>query len=178
MLSGNAAQSAQSSAAKQLSPAEIEENLEQAESLIKKGEKLLRGAQDDLEDAHDRIRKGESLIAKGNETVRDSRNQYRALANDTGRATDPDEVADEAKQFDKLADRWEDALDDIDDGEKLIKKGNKAANKAESRINEGRSLVASGKKLRSDTERHLDELTAPSTADAANDPYAQRRTSR
>lgn len=178
MVSGNAAQTNRYSATQKLSPAEIEKNLEESGSLIEKGEKIVRNAQDDLEDAHDRIRKGESLIAKGNETVRDSRNQYRALANDAGRATKPDQVADEAKQFDKIADRWEDALDDIEDGEKLIKKGNKAAKKAESRINEGRSLVASGKKLRTDTERSLNELVTPSTANATDSPYGNARSRR
>lgn len=180
ILTGTAVHAAgtpQGAEAPRLSAATIEKNMEQAESLIRKGEKLIRGAEEDLEDAHDKISKGESLVAKGKETARDSRNQYRVLANDAGQARNPDEVFAEAKKFDKLADRWEDALDDVEDGEKLIKKGNKESQKAESRINEGRSLVASGKKLRSDTERSLDRLAAP-TAISTNDPEVNAKTVR
>jgi hypothetical protein len=52
-----------------------------------------------------------------------------------------------------VAHQWDDALDDIKDGNKLVGKGNKAMQKAHKEIREGGKLIASGDTIKRDLEQ-------------------------
>lgn len=141
----------------------LREAAKKADSQIRKGESLVEKGRDRIDDGNEKIDDGKSLIRKGDKNVAENRERYQALARAAGAAGDPDEVADEAKRFKKVASDWEDALDMIEDGQELIEKGNAAIKKGKTEISDGNELIASGNKILRDVrEASLDpSATAP-----------------
>ena len=119
----------------------------------KKGERLLKKGEERMADARAQVRKGEAKIREGGEGVLKSRREYEIASRKTGGATTPNIVADEAKRLKVIGKRWEDALDTIKAGNKLVEKGNKNINTAHSEIREGRVLIESGSVLMRNSER-------------------------
>ena len=119
----------------------------------KKGERLLKKGEERMADARAQVRKGEAKIREGSEGVLKSRREYEIASRKTGGATTPKVVADEAKQLKVIGKRWEDALDTIKAGNKLVEKGNKNIETAHSEIREGRILIESGSVLMRNSER-------------------------
>ncbi len=127
---------------------------------LKKGGLLVEKGRDRIEDGNEQIEDGKSLVRKGDKNVGESRERYYALARAVGDADDPDEVADEAKRFKKIASDWEDALETIEDGQELIAKGNAAIKKGEGEMRDGDELIASGKKILRDVREASAEPSA------------------
>ena len=119
----------------------------------KKGERLLKKGEQRMADARAQVRKGEAKIREGNEGVLKSRREYEIAARKTGGATAPNVVEDEAKRLKVIGKRWEDALDTIKAGNKLVEKGNKNIETAHAEIREGRVLIETGSVLMRNSER-------------------------
>ena len=119
----------------------------------RKGEKLLKKGEKRMAEARAQVRKGEAMIREGNEGVLKSRRDYEAAARKTGAATAPNVVSDEAKRLKAIGKRWEDALETIKDGTKLVEKGNKNIGIAHGEIRDGRVLIESGSVLMRNSER-------------------------
>ena len=119
----------------------------------KKGERLLKKGEERMADARAQVRKGDAKIREGSEGVLKSRREYEIASRKTGGAASPKAVADEAKRLKVIGKRWEDALDTIKAGNKLVEKGNKNIGTAHSEIREGRVLIESGSVLMRNSER-------------------------
>ena len=119
----------------------------------RKGERLLKKGEERMADARAQVRKGEAKIREGSEGVLKSRREYEIASRKSGGATTPKVVADEAKQLKVIGKRWEDALDTIKAGNKLVEKGNKNIGTAHAEIREGRVLIESGSVLMRNSER-------------------------
>ena len=116
------------------------------EALIGKGEKRLAQGQK-------KIRDGEALISQGNNKVAQSRQDYQAAAVTSGASSNPKEIEFEAKRLRAIGDRWQDAIDEIKDGNQLVSKGTNEISTAQSDIREGRALVESGSTLMRNAQR-------------------------
>ena len=120
--------------------------VERGEALIAKGEKRLARGQK-------KIRDGEALISQGNSKVAQSRQDYQAAAAISGASSNPKEIEFEAKRLRAIGDRWQDAIDEIKEGNQLISKGTSEISAAQSEIREGRALVESGSTLMRNAQR-------------------------
>lgn len=123
-----------------------EQAVERGEALIRKGEKRLAQGQK-------KIRDGEAMISEGNSKVTQSRQDYQAAAATSGVSSIPKEIELEAKRLRAIGNRWQVAIDEIKDGNKLVSKGNKDISTAQSEIREGRALVQSGSTLMRNAQR-------------------------
>lgn len=118
-----------------------------------KGESLVQRGERRLEDGRKQIREGEAMVQRGSDLVSSTRFEYQTAAGATGAATTPKAVAAEAKALKAIGARWEDAIDMIRDGNKLIDKGNKALDEAQAQVREGRGMVERGSTLMRNSER-------------------------
>lgn len=115
-------------------------------SLVQRGEKRLA-------DGRKQVRDGEEMIQEGSDLVSKTRAEYRNAANAGGTASTPKAVEEEAQRLKKIGSRWEDAIDTIRDGNKLVDKGNKNIDRGQSEIREGRMLMERGSTLVRNSER-------------------------
>lgn len=116
------------------------------EPIVSKGELLLT-------EGRQKVREGEIKIADGNERVIQSRNDYQAAAQVAGGSSSPKEVDREAKRLKAIGKRWEDAIDQIRDGNKLVEKGNEKIDRGHGLIREGRSSIDAGSTMMRNAQR-------------------------
>lgn len=118
-----------------------------------KGEGIVERGERRLEEGRKQIREGEAMVQRGSDLVSSVRFEYQNAAKNTGTATTPKAVAAEAKSLKAIGSRWEDAIDMIREGNKLVDKGNKTLDEAQAQIREGRSMVERGSMLMRNSER-------------------------
>jgi uncharacterized phage infection (PIP) family protein YhgE len=131
-----------------------------------KGESEIQKGSKALEAGRKQIREGESMVQRGNNLVSAVRFEYQSAVKNAGTATTPDAVAAEAKALKVVGSRWEDAIDMIRDGNRLVEKGNKTLDAAQAQVREGRTLVERGSTLMRNSERLRlgEDLLDPATA--------------
>lgn len=135
--------------------------------LNSRGAKMVKNGEALLMKGRKRVRDGEAMVSNGSSLVSNARFEYRDLARATGDATDPKTVSKEAKNLKAAGERWEDAIDTIRDGNKLIDKGNDDIADAQKEIRKGRKLMERGSVMVRNSERlRLEEslLSVPSTS--------------
>ncbi len=104
-------------------------------------------------DGQQAVERGEALISQGNSKVAQSRQDYQAAAVISGASSNPKEIEFEAKRLRAIGDRWQDAIDEIKEGNQLISKGTSEISAAQSEVREGRALVESGSTLMRNAQR-------------------------
>ena len=87
------------------------------------------------------------MVRTGSDKAASARTSYRDLAQSVGTATDPDRVAKEAKRLKAAGKSWRAAIAEVEDGNKLIKKGNKLIENAQNDIRTGRLMMERGSVL-------------------------------
>ena len=138
-----------------------EQAVTRGEALIGKGEKRLAQGQK-------KIRDGEAMISQGNSKVAQSRQDYQAAAVTSGASSNPKEIEFEAKRLRAIGDRWQDAINEIKDGNQLVSKGTTEISTAQSEIREGRALLESGSTLMRNAQRsRLGDKPLPSVPQSA-----------
>lgn len=126
---------------------------EDGKKIAKQGEELTGKGEKQVNKGRAQVRKGEERIQKANGDLTKIRIEYQTAANQTGRATSPKGVNDEAKALKKIGSRWDDAIDDIRSGNKMIDAGNEAVDKGQTTIRKGRTLVDEGSTLMRNSKR-------------------------
>ena len=126
---------------------------EDGQKSVTRGEKLVKSGEDLLSEGRKQVREGEAKIDRGNSDTLKARKAYQEAARATGTSSSPDELAEEVKQFKAIGGRWEDGIDDIKAGNKLITKGNKTIDSGQSKIREGRALMESGSTMMRNSQR-------------------------
>ncbi len=120
---------------------------------IAKGESLVKNGESRLREGRAQVREGEDLVHRGGKAVMQSRQDYQTAALAAGSASNPDGVKREAKRLKTIGSRWEDAIEQIKDGNKLIAKGSKNIRRGQTEIRKGRALLESGSTLMRNAER-------------------------
>lgn len=120
---------------------------------VERGEKIVKKADEKLSDGRKLVREGEAKIDQGNIDTLRARQEYQTAARSSGQSASPEELAKEVKRLKKIGAQWEDAIDDIKDGNKLVAKGNKIIDDAQSDIRQGRALMESGSTMMRNSQR-------------------------
>lgn len=123
------------------------------QKMAKQGEELTAEGEDQLSEGRGQLRDGEKLIREGNIGVSKARVDYQNVARATGEAATPAIVHEEAKQLKIVGKRWQDAIDKIRDGSKLVKKGNKNIDRGQADIRKGRMLLDSASDMMRNSKR-------------------------
>ena len=110
---------------------------------IDTGENLLTSGEKRLALGRQQIRDGEAKIREGSERVAKAKLEYEQAAAG-GAAADKKQQASTLRA---IGLRWEAALQEIKDGNKLVAKGNANISRGESEIGEGRLLMETGSVL-------------------------------
>ncbi|NND67954.1 MAG: hypothetical protein HKN19_10230 [Halioglobus sp.] len=140
---------------------------DEGKKMAAKGEKLIADAESELAEGRDLVRQGEARIDQGTLDTLQARQDYQAAARAAGDAKSPGEVDKEIKRFKKIGDKWEDAIDEVRDGNNLVKKGNKRLAAAREDIRKGRALIEAGSTLMRNSQRlQWGEELLPRTAEA------------
>lgn len=126
---------------------------EEGKKAVDRGEKLVKDAEDELAEGRKLVREGESKIDRGNLDTLRARQEYQAAARASGASASPGDLEKEVKRFKKIGGEWEDAIDEIKAGNKLVAKGNKRINAAQDEIREGRALMESGSTMMRNSQR-------------------------
>lgn len=135
---------------------------------VASGEKLVKNGENQLLEGRKQVREGEAMIARGSQGTLNARQDYQDAAKFTGKASTPDELAKEAKRLKSIGDQWEDAIDDIRDGNKLVTKGNRTIDRGQSEIRVGRALIEAGSTMMRNSQRlRLGEELLPEDQGAA-----------
>ncbi len=121
--------------------------------LNSRGAKMVKDGEALLIKGRKRVRDGEAMVSNGSTLVTNARFGYRDLARTMGDATNPKTVSSEAKKLKNAGKRWEDAIDTIKDGNKLIDKGNDDISDAQKAIRKGRQLMERGSVMVRNSER-------------------------
>lgn len=132
---------------------------EEGKKLSEKGEKLLTKGEKDLEKARAMLREGEGLIQSGTEKIISSKQAYQLAVLQLGASTSPKEIAFEATTLSSIGERWEDAIDDVKNGDSLIEKSKDRQKDALERIKEGQRLIEQGSTFIRNSQRI--KLNAP-----------------
>lgn len=125
----------------------------EGQKAVASGEALVKKGEAQLTEGRKQVREGEAAIRAGNQAVLRARRDYQAAVAAAGSSSTPDEVAAEAKRLKNIGKRWEDAIDDIKDGNKLVEKGNKNIDEGQSEVRGGRRLMESGSNLMRNSQR-------------------------
>ena len=125
---------------------EGKKSVETGEALVSKGEKRLNTGRK-------QVRDGEALIGKGHQSVLIARQEYQDASSAAGTSLTPKAVTAEAKHLKAIGKRWENSIDEIRTGNKLVEKGNKHIDKGQSEVREGRALMESGSTLMRNSQR-------------------------
>lgn len=123
------------------------------QKLTVKGEEMIKRGESQIENGRKQIRDGDAKVQRGSDLVSSTRFEYQRAARGTGVATSPKDVAVEAKTLKAIGSRWEDAIDMIRDGNKLVDKGNKTVDQGQSTVRDGRAMVERGSVLMRNAER-------------------------
>ena len=111
---------------------------------IDTGEALLTSGEKRLALGRQQIRDGEAKIREGSERVTQAKLEYEQAAAAGSAASDKKQQASTLRP---IGVRWETALQEIKDGNKLVAKGNANISRGESEIGEGRLLMETGSVL-------------------------------
>lgn len=123
-----------------------QQSVQTGEALISKGEKL-------LQEGRNQIRDGEAQIDAGNQRVRQARQDYQDAVLSAGGSTAPKADRAEAQRLRVIGKRWEDAIEEIKEGNRLVDLGNKNIDKGQKEIREGRQLLEEGSILMRNSHR-------------------------
>jgi hypothetical protein len=113
-----------------------------------KGQKRITEAADDTRKAEARKRKGEDRIAEGNAKVTTAQEAYKRYLAGLTAAADPKSAFAQADGLRDTAKRWEDALNQVRDGEKDIRKATDDLASAVRSKAEGEAMLAEGNALK------------------------------
>ncbi len=125
----------------------------EGQKTVASGEALVNKGEAQLAEGRQQVREGEAAIRAGNQRVLQARRDYQAAVAAAGGSATPADVAAEAMQLKNIGKRWEDAIDDIKDGNKLVDKGNKNIDSGQSEVRAGRRLMESGSTLMRNSQR-------------------------
>ena len=140
---------------------------EQGIKLSDKGEKLIIKGEKALEASRKELREGEALIQSGSEMVIRARQSYQLEAARIGGSSSPKEIEYEAERLTSIGDKWEDAINDIKKGNKMVAKSKEMQTDAQAYVKEGRELVESGSNFIRNSQRmrlEIPLLPAPDSA--------------
>jgi len=130
--------------------------------LNSRGAELVKEGESRLVEGRKQVRDGEAMVSNGSSLVTNARFEYKDVARTSGDANTPDKVSSEASRLKKIGSRWEDAIEEIRDGNSLVSKGNKNIGKAQSDIRKGRRMMERGSTLVRNSERmRLDQALLP-----------------
>ena len=134
----------------------------EGQKVVQHGEQLVSKGEQRLADGRKQVRDGQSMVTEGNERVIQSRLDYQAAASAVGGSSTPKEVELEAKRLKTIGERWENAIDEIKQGNKLVDKGNKNIDRGQADIRDGRAQIESGSVLMRNSQRiRLNEELLP-----------------
>lgn len=114
------------------------------------GEAMLTKGEKRLELGRRQVRDGESKIREGTERVEKARLDYEHAVTAGSLGSDTKE---QARALRAIGLRWETAIQQIKDGNKLVAKGNANIDRGESEIREGRRLMETGSILMRNAHR-------------------------
>ncbi len=104
---------------------------------IAKGQKLIR-------EGEEKIAKGEALIRTGNADIVVQKANYARMVRTMGLASAPKQMEQEIKSLRGIAEKWDNGLDDIKRGEKLIEEGDKNLAEGRAKVRKGDGFVVQG----------------------------------
>ena len=111
---------------------------------IETGEALMTSGEKRLALGRQQVREGEAKIRDGSARVAQAKLEYEQAAAAGAAAPDKQQQANALRQ---IGLRWEAALQEIKDGNKLVAKGNANISRGESEIGDGRLLMETGSVL-------------------------------
>lgn len=130
----------------------IAEQWEEGKSESKKGEKQVRQGRKIVEKGRADLRKGEQLIAAGNVAAQTNRQAYQALSQTVLGEYSADSASDRVSKLKKYTKAWEEAEEEIAEGNKLIQRGNSRVSEGESEIRKGQKRIERGRAKMQDAE--------------------------
>lgn len=125
----------------------------EGQKTVVKGEQMVAKGDKQLTEGRNKVREGENLIDAGNERMLQARQDYQSAASAVGASTTPDQVASEGKKLKDIGSRWEDAIDDVKTGNKMVTKGNKMISDGQLAVAEGRRMIESGSTMMRNSQR-------------------------
>lgn len=117
------------------------------------GAELVAEGEERIGEGREQVARGEAKIREGNDFVVAARRAYIDQARISGEAASPRAVEAEARKLREIGDRWQDAIDEIREGNALVDKGNRNIDRGQSETREGRLLMERGSTLVRDGER-------------------------
>ncbi len=125
----------------------------EGQKTVVKGEQMVTKGDKQLAEGRNKVREGENMIDSGNERMLQARQDYQSAARAVGASTTPGQVSTEAKKLKEIGSRWEDAIDNVKTGNKLVTKGNKMINDGQAQISEGRRMIEYGSTMMRNSQR-------------------------
>jgi len=118
---------------------------EDGKELEGKGLKLVAESRKMLAISERKKREGEELILSGNAQVAAQKIAYSDSVRAFGLASTPKQVKAEVKTLRDIAERWDNGLDAINRGERLIKESEKETADASGKKRKGEQMIADGR---------------------------------
>ena len=126
-----------------------------------KGEKLVKEGEDLVRRGEKNVRQGENMIAEGTALAQGQKAAYVKGAATIGNAVEPMGVRDEIKVLRGIADKWENALERVAQGEKKIRTGEKQVADGTKSQREGDTLASLGRDQMRKSERDYQRSASP-----------------
>ncbi|MCB5227684.1 hypothetical protein JAO78_012765 [Alishewanella sp. 16-MA] len=118
---------------------------EQGKKDTREGEALLKEGKKLLADGKDYSRKGEKLLANSSADLQTNRQAFKTLALSANNLNTSKAASDMVARLEKLTDAWEEAEEEVEEGNELLKRGKSAQEEGESAIKKGQQLITDGK---------------------------------
>ena len=120
---------------------------EKGTNLVDKGEKLQEKSAKTIAKNEKAIRDAEADTVDANIQIDKQRSAYQAFFISAGNAKNFDQVEYEARELDRIKDRWEDALSTLKKSKKKVASAEKSIKKAEAQSIEATTMIRDGKHL-------------------------------
>ena len=130
---------------------------EQGKKDTREGEDLLKEGKKLVSKGNDYLRKGEKLLANGNADLQANRQAYKSLALAANNLNTSKAAKDTVSRLNKLAGAWEDAEEEVEEGNELIKRGKDSVAEGESALEKGQTLITQGKNKILEAEKNYKE---------------------
>lgn len=118
---------------------------EDGKELETKGLKLVADSNKMLVVSERKEREGEELVVSGKAQVAAQKFAYSDAVRAFGLASTPKQVKAEVSALRGIAERWDNGLDDINRGERLIKESGKETAEASAKKRKGEQMIADGR---------------------------------
>lgn len=118
---------------------------EDGKELETKGLKLVADSNKMLAASERKKREGEELIVSGNAQVAAQKVAYSDAVRAFGLASTPKQVKAEVSTLRNIAERWDNGLDAINRGERLVKESEKETAEASGKKRKGEQMIADGR---------------------------------